>query len=187
MAQINHMGKPPFFDGTSYNYWKRKMSTHLKSMNRKVWEVVEKDFAVIDPTNPTPREEEKLQFNDIALNTLYDAFDIKVFEQIKDLEFAHDVWTRLEESYEGTKAVKSAKLFILKEKLTSFKMQENESIPEMFHRLQVIINDLKRLGEKVEDKDFSHKFLRCLPVRFVMLVTFLVRTNLDTMTPTQIL
>ena len=47
---------------------------------------MEKDFAVIDPTNPTPREEEKLQFNDIALNTLYDAFDIKVFEQIKDLE-----------------------------------------------------------------------------------------------------
>jgi hypothetical protein len=110
-----------------------------------------------------------------------------VFEQIKDLERAHEVWTRLEESYEGTKAVKSAKLFILKDKLASFKMQEDESILEMFHQLQVIVNDLKSLGEKVEDKDLSHKFLRCLPPRFDTLVTILVRDGLETMTPNQVL
>ena len=51
----------------------------------------------------------------------------------------------------------------------------------------MLVNDLKALGEKVDDKDFSHKFLRCLPVRFGMLVTLLVRTGLDPMTPNQIL
>ena len=49
-------------------------------------------------------------------------------------------------------------------------MKEDESVPEMFHRLQVLVNDLKSLGEEVKDKDFSHKFLRCLPARFGMLV-----------------
>ena len=39
----------------------------------------------------------------------------------------------------------------------------------------------------MKDKDFSHKFLRCLPTRFGLLVTLLVRTSLDTMTPNQIL
>ena len=58
--------------------------------------------------------------------------------------------------HEGTTAVKSAKLYFLKDKLTSFKMKDDESIPEMFHRLQVIINDLKALGEKVQDDDFFH-------------------------------
>jgi len=53
----------------------------------------------------------------------------------------------LEEIYEGTPAVKSAKLCILKDKLTSFKMKDDESIPEMFFRLQVIVNDLMSLGE----------------------------------------
>ena len=53
--------------------------------------------------------------------------------------------------------------------------------------MQVIINDLKRLGEKVEDKDFSHQFLRCLPPRFDTLVTILVRDGLETMTPNQVL
>ena len=59
--------------------------------------------------------------------------------------------------------MKGAKAYILKEKFVSFKMKDDESVPEMFHRLQVLVIDLKVLGEEVKDKDFSHKFLRCLP------------------------
>ena len=100
---------------------------------------------------------------------------------------AHEAWKKLEESFESTKAIKDAKAYILKEKFASFKMKKDESVPDMFHRMEVLVNDLKALVEKVEDKDFSHKFLRCLPARFGMLVTLLVRTSLDTMTPNQIL
>ena len=66
-------------------------------------------------------------------------------------------------------------------------MNEDKSVPEMFHRLQVLVNDLKALGEEVKDKDLSHKFLRCLPSRFGTLVTILVRSGLDTITPNQVL
>jgi hypothetical protein len=83
--------------------------------------------------------------------------------------------------------MKGAKVYILKEKFASFKMKEDESVLKMFHRLQVLVNDLKALGEEVKDKDFSHKFLRCLPSRFDTLVTILVRSGLDTMTPNQVL
>jgi hypothetical protein len=58
-----------------------------------------------------------------------------VFEQIKDPERASEVWKRLKETHEGTPASKSAKLYILMDKLTSFKMKDDESILEMFHRL----------------------------------------------------
>ena len=27
-----HVGKPPFFDGNNYDYWKTRMSAHLKAM-----------------------------------------------------------------------------------------------------------------------------------------------------------
>ena len=80
------MGKPPHFDVTSYDYWKRKMCAHLKSINRNVWEVVDNDFVVINEASSTPREEEKLQNNDIEIDQLYEALDLKVFEKIKDLE-----------------------------------------------------------------------------------------------------
>jgi hypothetical protein len=92
---------------------------------------------------------------------------------------------KIEEIYEGTLAVKSAKLYILKDKLTSFKMKDDESIPEMFHRLQVIINDLKSLGEKVQDDDFSYWFLMCLPPRFETLRLIIIRGGLKDITLTK--
>ena len=93
----------------------------------------------------------------------------------------------MEETYEGTPAVKSAKLYILKDKLTSFKMKDDKSIPEMFHRLQVIVNDLKALGEKIKDDDVSHRFLMCLPPRFEMLRLLIIRGGLKELTPNQVL
>jgi hypothetical protein len=93
----------------------------------------------------------------------------------------------LEETYEGTPMVKSAKLYILKDKLTSFKMKDDESIPKMFHRLQVIINDLKALGENINDVDVSHRFLMCLPPRFEMLRLVIIRGGLKELTSNQVL
>jgi hypothetical protein len=60
----------------------------------------------------------------VALNTIYNGIDAKVFEQVKDLEKASEVWTRLEETYEGTIMVKSVKLYMLKDKLSNFKMKD---------------------------------------------------------------
>ena len=93
------------------------MKMYLGSINDKVWDVTEDDFVILDPTNPTPRELENKQYNTMALNTIYNAIDSKVFEQIKDYERASEVWKRLEETYEGTPVVKSAKLYTLKDKL----------------------------------------------------------------------
>jgi len=123
----------------------------------------------------------------MALNTIYNGIDLKVFEQVKDLEKASEVWTRLEETYEGTTIVKSAKLYMLKDKLSNFKMNDDESIPDMFYRLQVIINDLKGLGEKVKDEDFIHKFLICLPKRFKILKTIIFRGGLMGVSPNEVL
>ena len=163
------------------------MRMYLGSINDQVWEVTENDYAIIDPDDPTNQDKINKQCNTMALNTIYNAIDSKVFEQIKDCERANEVWKRLEETYEGTPAVKSAKLYILKDKLTSFKMKEDESILEMVHRLQVIVNDLKALGEKIKDDDVSHRFLMCLPPRFEMLRLLIIREELKEITPNQVL
>jgi F0F1-type ATP synthase epsilon subunit len=97
------------------------------------------------------------------------------------------VWARLEETYEGITTIKSAKLYMLKDKLSNFKMKDDENIPEMFYQLQVIVNDLKALGEKVKDNDFSHKFLMCLPKKFKTLRTIIFRGGLTGVSPNEIL
>jgi hypothetical protein len=83
--------------------------------------------------------------------------------------------------------VKSAKLYMLKDKLSNFKMKDDESIPEMFYWLQVIVNDLKSLGKKVKNEDFSHKFLMCLPKKFKTLRTNIFRGGLTGVSPNEIL
>ena len=90
------------------------MTTHIKSINRRVWKVVETKIEIEDPENPTTAEEMLLQNNDIALSAIHDAIDERIFEQIKNFEMAHEAWKKLEESFEGTKTIKGAKAYILK-------------------------------------------------------------------------
>ena len=160
---------------------------YIGSINDQVWDVTKSDYAIIDPDNLTTQYKTNKQCNIMAINTIYNAIDSKVFEQIKDCEKASEVWKRLEQTYEGASAVKSAKLYILKDKLTSFKMKDDESIPEMFHRLQVIVNDLKALGEKINDDDVSYRFLMCLPPKFETLRLIIIRGGLKQLTPNQVL
>ena len=89
--------------------------------------------------------------------------------------------------HEGTSTVKEVKLYVLKGKFSEFVMKKDESVPEMFNRLNDIVNELKGLGFEVPDVDFSHKFLRSLPKRYDTIVTFIVRSDLKTSTPTQVL
>jgi hypothetical protein len=144
-------------------------------------------YVVLDPDNPTNQDKANKQCNTMALNTIYNTINSKVFEQIKDCERTSEVWKRLEETSEGTPTIKSAKLYILKDKLTSSKMKDDESILEMFHRLQVIFNNLKALSEKINDDDLSHWFLICLPPRFETLRLIIIRGGLKQFTPNQVL
>ena len=76
---------------------------------------------------------------------------------------------------------------MLKDKLSNFKMKDDESILEMFCRLQVIINDLKGLGKKVKYEDFIHKFLMCFPKRFKTLRTIIFIGGLTGVSPNEVL
>jgi hypothetical protein len=53
-----------------------------------VWDVTENDYVIIDPTNLTNNDTANKQYNIMALNTIYNAIDSKVFEQIKDCKRA---------------------------------------------------------------------------------------------------
>jgi hypothetical protein len=87
------------------------MKQYLSSIHKNVWEVTHHDYAIIDPNNLTNNDRINNQCNTMALNTLYNGIDAKVFEQIKDLEMASEVWTRLEETYEGTSMVECQALY----------------------------------------------------------------------------
>jgi hypothetical protein len=66
-------------------------------------------------------------------------------------------------------------------------MKDDESIPDMFNTLLVIVNDLKDLEEKINDDDVSHRFLMCLPPRFETLRLIIIKGELKQLAPNQVL
>ena len=69
------------------------MKMYLGSINDQVWDVTESDFVILHPTNLTNQDKANKQCNTMALNTIYNAIDSKVFEQIKDYEeIGGNIW-----------------------------------------------------------------------------------------------
>jgi hypothetical protein len=91
------------------------------------------------------------------------------------------------EAHDGTSNVKSAKLFICKGKFEKFVLLSNEELKDNFSRLNNIVNELKDLRFDVPEVDISYKFLRVLPPKYDMIVTLLVRSNLKTITHSEVL
>jgi hypothetical protein len=160
---------------------------HLKAMGGKIWPIVRDGFVVLKQDEPSPIDNENVLTNDQAMNVLYDALNINEFNHIKNVTTAHDIWTKLMEIHEGTTIVKSAKLYVCKAKFEQFLMKEDESVSDMFNRLNEIVNELKGLGFNISDVDFTHKFLRTLPEKYDTIMTILVRSDLTTSSPTEVL
>jgi hypothetical protein len=157
---------------------------HLKSMGGKVWSIVRDGFVVLKQDEPSPSDNENVLTNDQAMNVFYDALDINEFNRIKNLTSAHEIWTKLMEIHEGTTIVKSVELYVCKGKFEQFLIKEDESVSDMFNRLNEIVNELKGLGFNAPDVDFTHKFLRSLPGKYDTIMIMLVRSDLTTTSPT---
>ena len=86
-----HVGKPPFFDGNNYDYWKTRMSAHLKAMSRKLWRIVNDGYIILDAKNLTPVDKENEVLNDLGVNVLFSALDVSEFNRVKSLTNANDI------------------------------------------------------------------------------------------------
>jgi hypothetical protein len=161
-----HVGKPPVYDGNNYDYWKKRMEVHFKALGRDLWNE---------------------KFNDRALSVLYNALAISEFNRVKGLEKSNEIWEKLMEIYEGTSTVKETKLYVYKGKFNVFTMKKDEDVSTMFNRLNDIVNELRCLDFIVTNKDISHTLLRWLSEKYERVVTLLVRTDLNKMTPTEVL
>ncbi|CAN6273177.1 unnamed protein product [Urochloa humidicola] len=182
-----HVGKPPFFQGENYDYWKIRMTVHIKALSKKMWVIVNERFVVLDKDNKTPIDNKNEELNDQAMSVLYDALSLDEFQKVKGIETAYEIWENLKEIYEGTTTVREAKLYVYKEQFNDFEMKDDEDVPTMFTRLNNVVNNLKTLDFDVSNQDFSHKFLRCLSEKYETIVTMLIRSDLKVMTPTQVL
>jgi hypothetical protein len=118
------------------------MSMRLKAMGGKIWPIVRDGLVVLKEDEQSPSDNENVLTNYQAMNVLYDALDIIEFNRIKNFTTAHEIWTKLMEIQEGTTIMKSAKLYVCKGNFEQFLMKEDESVSDVFNRLNEIVNEL---------------------------------------------
>ena len=88
-------------------------------------------------------------FNSRALNALFYGLTNEKFKKISFTETAKEVWTILETTYEGSKAVKTVKFQRLTSSFEEIRMEEDETFDEFYARLKDILNSTFNLGESI--------------------------------------
>ena len=101
------------------------MRAFLQFLDEKVWQAVE--IGWIKPKEASADwDDAKIKaanFNSRALNVLFSAVTNDEFKKISSTETAKEVWTILQTTYEGTKAVKDSKLHRLTTNFKEIKTQ----------------------------------------------------------------
>ncbi|XP_069148276.1 uncharacterized protein [Solanum lycopersicum] len=85
------------------------------------------------------------------------------YNRVSACESAKEILDCLKTAHEGTEQVKESKIDMLTSRYENFKMQEGETIHEMFTKFSSITNELRSLGEPISMTKQVRKVLRILP------------------------
>ena len=125
------------------------MRTFLQFLDEKVWQAIE-----IGWTKPTEVladwDDAKIKvanFNSRTLNALFSVVTNEEFKKISSTETAKEVWTILQITYEGIKAVKDSKLQRLTTSPEEIKMEDDESFDEFYVKFKDMVNSALNLGK----------------------------------------
>ena len=164
---------PHLFYGTNYAYWIAHMRVFLQSLDKKVWLAAKVGWT--KPTDlPASWDDDKIKatnFNSGALNILFSVVSNEKFKKISSTESANEVWTILQNTYEGTKVVKDSKLQRLTTSFEETRMDAEEAFDEFYAKLKDIVNSAFNLGEKIPEPKIVRKILRSLLERFHAKIT----------------
>jgi hypothetical protein len=138
--------------------------------SQDLWEIVSTGFV-----EPTPEQEatytayQKATLKDQrkdkkALYLLYQRFDDSTFEKIAEAAMSKAAWDTLKTIFKGVDRVKRIRLQSLRAEFESAHMNEGENVSDYYSRLLVIVNEMKRNGEKLEDVRVIEKILRSLKI-----------------------
>ena len=112
-----------------------------------------------------------------------------MFNHVRNHKDVHALWSDIYALHEGTKSEREERYHLVMKKLNSFEMLPKESANEMYSRLNVLVEEVNRLGlTQMHPSDVVKKILSVLPIdKYVHIVTVLHQGDLSTATPTQIL
>ena len=122
------------------------------------------------------------------MNALFSIVTNEEFKKISSTKSAKEVWKILQNTYEGTKAMKDSKLQRLTTSFKEIRIDGDESFDEFYAKLKDIVNSAFNLGEKIPKPKIVRKILRSLPERFHAKITAIEEPkDIDTIPLTELI
>ena len=94
-------GKPLFFDGTNFAYWKVRMSAYLQGLDTKYWEICESADYVVLGARINELQITQHASNARARRILFSSLSLPEFERVSSLTTAREIWQTLVRYHEG--------------------------------------------------------------------------------------
>ncbi|XP_012832846.1 PREDICTED: uncharacterized protein LOC105953698 [Erythranthe guttata] len=164
----------------NYDRWSIQMKTFLGGQD--VWEAVEEEY--VEPENLASASQaqkktakEAMVKDQRALSIIQLAVDDSNFEKISQATTAKQACDILSDAFKGVDKVKKVRLQSLRGEFESLKMKDSEEVSDYVSRVVLIVNQLERNGEKMEEQRVVEKILRSLTEKFDYIVVVIEESN----------
>lgn len=180
MANNNVSFPIPTFGGESYDFWKIKMKTMLRSYG--LWSYADKgynepeDESSLSDAQRKRLEEERMK-DAKALYLIQNAVKDTIFPRIMRANTAKEAWEILQQEFQGDSKVRSIKLQSLRRDFENLRMKDNDLVKDYFSRIIEIVNQMKSYGEEISDEKIVKKILVSLNDKFDNIVTIIEETK----------
>src|ERR1044072_344441 len=176
-----YSAKPPIFDGEKFDYWKDRIESFFLGFDMDLWDLVIEGYQhpkdvegkAISRSQMTEPQKKAFKNHHQARTILLNAISYAEYEKITNKESAKSIFDSLEMTHEGNSQVKETKALALIQKYEAFRMEEEESVENMFSRFQMLTAGLRVLDKGYSTADHVKKIIRSLPAKWRPMVTAL--------------
>jgi hypothetical protein len=149
--------------------WSDKMSHHLTSLHKSIWDIVEfgaQAPKVGDKDYDSDEVTQIRHFNSQATSILLASLCLEEYNKVQGLKSAKEIWDILKTAHEGDEVTKITKRETIEGELGRFVLNKEEESQAMYNRLKMMVNQVRNLeSTKWDDHEMVKVILRSLVFR----------------------